>query len=79
MSGKTRTPQVPRSVPKLEAELIADEYAALADRASVRTMDSGTDGPFVLSTDDRQRLRRRLLDLGISEESVESLSFDDSG
>ncbi|WP_433630380.1 hypothetical protein [Halomicrococcus sp. NG-SE-24] len=79
MSGKTRTPQVPRSVPKLEAELIADEYAALAARASAQATDSGMDTPRALSTDDQQRLRQRLLDLGISEESVESLAFDDSG
>lgn len=78
MSGKPRTPQVPQSVPKLEAELIADEYAALADRTSARTVDSSMDNALALSTDDQQRLRRRLFDLGISEESVESLAFDDS-
>jgi len=77
MPGKTSTPRVPRTVPKLEAELIADEYATFVgdDRA---TTESGTDVRIAsLSADERRELRRRLLALGVSEDTVSQVGFDD--
>lgn len=76
MPGKTSTPRVPRTVPKLEAELIADEYATLV--GDDRTTASDTDVRIAsLSADERRELRRRLLALGVSEDTVSQVGFDD--
>jgi hypothetical protein len=77
MSDKSSTPEVPRTVPKLEAELIADECAAFVG-GNRATSQSETDaGIASLSADDRRELRRRLLELGVSEETVSQVVCDD--
>jgi len=76
MPGKTSTYRVPRTVPKLEAELIADEYATFV--GDDRTTGSDADVRIAsLSTDERRELRRRLLALGVSEDTVSQVGFDD--
>lgn len=79
MSGKT-LPTIPRSVPKFEAELIREEYASFAECADEAASDevaADGRGALRLSGDERRQFRDRLLDAGISEESVERVAFDE--
>ena len=78
MPQNTSTPHLPHSIPKLEAELIADEYAALADQKPHQTVATNGRGSPALSTTDQKRLRQRLRDLGVSEESLKTLTFQNN-
>jgi hypothetical protein len=76
MSGIRESPEIPQSVPKLEAELIRDAYEIT--RQNGRHGDDGIDtGTSIdLSNADRQDLRRRLVDSGVSKETMMALGFD---
>ncbi|WP_423745744.1 hypothetical protein V5735_07255 (plasmid) [Haladaptatus sp. SPP-AMP-3] len=78
MSGIKKSPEIPQSVPKLEAELIRDAYEITrqGDSRGDDGIDTGTS--IDLSDGDRRDLRRRLLDSGVSEETLVELGLDAS-
>ncbi len=70
MSGIRKSPEIPQSVPKLEAELIRDAY----ETARQRSRDDGTS--IELSEREQREFRRRILDSGVSNETLTELGFD---
>ena len=75
MSGIKNSPEIPQSVPKLEAELIRDAYERTRQgRRGDDGIDTGTS--LDLSHVDRRALRRRLVDSGVSKETITALGFD---
>ncbi|WP_049971423.1 hypothetical protein [Haladaptatus cibarius] len=76
MSGIRKSPEIPQSVPKLEAELIRDAYET-AQRGRRGRDDRAGDGTAIdLSDAEQQDFRRRMLDIGVSEETLSELGFD---
>jgi hypothetical protein len=75
MSGIKNSPEIPQSVPKLEAELIRDAYEMTRQgRRGDDGIDVGTS--LDLSDADRRDLRRRLVDSGVSKETLMALGLD---
>ncbi len=75
MSGIRKSPAIPQSVPKLEAELIRDAYeTAQSGRSADGASGSGTS--LDLSDTERQAFYRRILDAGVSKETLRELGFD---
>ena len=75
MSGIRKSPDIPQSVPKLEAELIRDAYETAQSGRS--TGDApGTGTSLDLSDTERQAFYRRILDAGVSKETLGELGFD---
>lgn len=76
MSGIRKSPEIPRSVPKLEAELVRDAYET-ARRDDSRTDDNSDDGTSIhLSDTERRDFYRRILEMGVSRETLAELGFD---
>ena len=75
MSGIKKSPEIPQSVPKLEAELIRDAYETAQNGRPVDDA-SGNGISLDLSDTERQDFYRRILDAGVSEETLTELGFD---
>lgn len=76
MSGIRKSPEIPRSVPKLEAELVRDAYET-ARRDDSRTDDNSDVGTSIhLSDTERRDFYRRILEMGVSRETLAELGFD---
>ncbi|WP_435152321.1 hypothetical protein [Haladaptatus sp. DFWS20] len=74
MSGIKKLPGIPQSVPKLEAELIRDAYETA--RGTGRTDGTGNGTSIDLSDTERRDFYRRMLDSGVSNETLSELGFD---
>ncbi len=75
MSGIRKSPAIPKSVPKLEAELIRDAYETA--QSGRRANDaSGGRASLDLSDTERQDFYRRILDAGVTKETLIELGFD---
>ncbi|MFB9804790.1 hypothetical protein ACFFQF_04800 [Haladaptatus pallidirubidus] len=75
MSGIRKSPEIPQSIPKPEAELIRDAYeTAQCGRRSGNGRDEG-ETAIDLSKTERRDFRRRMLDIGVSEDTLSELGF----
>lgn len=79
MSKSTNSPTIPQSVPKLEAELVRDQYDSLRRRKRDEDRDgraTGTRSPARLTNEEKRDLRERLLDVGVSKATLVALELD---
>ncbi|WP_458209096.1 hypothetical protein [Haladaptatus sp. NG-SE-30] len=78
MSRTKRTPEIPPSIPKLEAELIRDAYETTrADSRGTGTkQDTESDDGAVVSETESRDFHHRILDIGLSEETLSELGID---
>ncbi|WP_266075645.1 hypothetical protein [Haladaptatus caseinilyticus] len=75
MSGIKKSPEIPQSVPKLEAELVREAYET-AGRGRRPGEDFGDGTSIDLSDAERREIRRRIIENGVSEETLVELGFD---
>ncbi|WP_458185540.1 hypothetical protein [Haladaptatus sp. NG-WS-4] len=76
MSKTERSPEIPRTVPKLEAELIRDAYERTRRGERTGLGERNETDDTVLSETERRDFYRRILDAGVSSETLSKLGFD---